>query len=73
MKQDISKIREDYFTPTVVIKFIFVILSVGSNIGLAIYSNFFRNKDFAMYLLSILLMNLVLYLCFYCFMKVKSI
>ena len=53
----------------------FTLLLIGNicNVLLAIYGIVFSHKDFAQYLLSILLMNLGLYAVFYIIMKVRIV
>ncbi|XP_051163023.1 SID1 transmembrane family member 2-like isoform X1 [Leptopilina boulardi] len=71
IKYDFHKIREEDYSFFYVLKFMFFLMALASNVSLAIYSSLFYNKNFNMYLLGILMLNLVLYLIFYCFMKVK--
>lgn len=42
------------------------------NVGLAVYGNMHHEKDFATYLLAVLMTNLIMYTFFYIAMKVSS-
>lgn len=48
-----------------------LVLANLANIGLAIFGNMHHEKDFATYLLAVLMSNLILYTFFYIVMKVN--
>lgn len=70
MRHDLRSGIWHFFTP--IYKGRLVLLMFGNlcNVGLAILGYHYHDKDFATYLLAVLMSNLLLYTFFYIFMKV---
>ena len=71
MKHDARSGLVYLFKPMYWRRLLLLILGNLCNIGLAIYGNKNHDKDFATYMLKILMANLLMYLFFYIVMKVS--